>query len=146
MSQVYLEYASIVADAADSMTEDRMIGLADIFFYMDTDHDGLVTYADLHEILDRNRGKGGDAGWVSLDDLVRSFTTQNEASSPGRNAEYIAGLTEGFVFFTDRLLLDLGRGLEVEPYDNDCHHMCDEMSYPSFMRLMLAQNHERNEQ
>jgi len=144
MSQVYLEYTSIVADAAEFMTEDRMIGLADIFFYMDSDQDGVVTYADLHALLDRNRGAGGEVGWVSLDDVVRSFTTQHDASSPGRNGEYIAGLTEGFVFFTDRILSDLRRELDVEPYDDGGHHTCDDMSYPAFMRLMIAQNRERH--
>ncbi len=149
MSQVYLEYAMIVAEASGQMTDEHIIGLTDIFFYMDSDYDGLVTFADLHRILDQNSRMRGEIRWISLHDVIRWFTKQNKTddeSHPMLNDEYIAGLKEGFVFFTDRLLSYLVRKLAFELLDEDDgeHQTVDHMSYTEFMRIIIANHSERH--
>jgi hypothetical protein len=152
MSQVYLQYVAVVADASMYMTDEYIIGLTDIFFYMDSDCDGLVTFADLHVILDKNRSESGEIRWISFEDVIRWFmvkkNTDEQCDEHTPNVEYIAGLKEGFVFFTDRLLSYLVRKLEFKLHDNDDdydrgHHIVDQMSYTEFIRTIIAHHRER---
>ena len=144
MSEFYRNYMALATIASGLMTESHIVGLTDAFFFIDMDHDGVVTAADLHAMLGN-----GTASSVVLGDFIMKHGL-GDIGTLWTSDEYLNGMTEGFLVFTDDLvrpgsISTIGASSEVflrrikpEFYDDD--HIERQMSYTEFMRLIIA-NH-----
>lgn len=146
MGDFYRRYVQLATRASERMPEAYIVGLTDAFFLMDMDYDGVVTASDLHAVL--NRPDDAEHS-VDFGDFLRMHGF-DEGGKPWASAEYVGGLHEGFMVFTDSWARpgaisttgaygeDFLRRLDRAHYDED--HVDGQMSYTEFMRFVIA-NH-----
>ncbi len=144
MGDFYRRYMALATEASGLMTESHIVGLTDAFFWMDMDHDGVVTAADVHAVLGPEPDPSHTVDW---DDFIAAHRA-GDRKALRTNDEYVSGLKEGFLVFTDDVVRpgvisavgayreDFLRRITPACYDDD--HVDGQVSYTEFMRLVIA--------